>query len=76
MGKGCEIMELRACKVNGIKAYFHRWVDKTKIVDPSPMVGGHSGGVIKQTIGIIEYESGEIHECYPHEIIFTGREGE
>lgn len=64
-------MNLRSCIVVDKKAYFHRWIDKSKIIDPSPMIGGHNGGVIKFTVGLVEYEDGSVHECYPHEIKFT-----
>ena len=45
-------VELRPCKVNGKKALFHTWSNKSKIVDPSPLMGGHNGGVLKWTVGI------------------------
>jgi hypothetical protein len=35
------------------------------------MIGGHNGGILKYTVGIIEYEDGVVTECYPHEIKFT-----
>ncbi len=57
--------------VKNRKALFHKWSDKSKIVEPSPMVGGHGGGVLKYTVGIIEYEDGVITECYPSEILFS-----
>lgn len=63
--------ELRPCIVKDRKALFHRWSDKSEIVAPSPMVGGHNGGVIRITVGIIEYEDGVITECYPYEIRFV-----
>ena len=63
-------MELRPCTVNDRKALFHKWSEKSKIIEPSPMIGGHSGGVIKGTSGIIEYEDGTIAECHPYEIKF------
>jgi hypothetical protein len=69
-------IDLRLCKVNNKKALFHRWSDKTRIVEPSPMIGGHPGGVLKYTVGIIEYENGEIAECLPNEIQFLDNEFE
>lgn len=62
--------ELRPCIVNNRKALFHKWNDKSRIVEPSPMVGGHGGGVLKYTVGIIEYEGGVVTECFPSEIRF------
>jgi hypothetical protein len=55
------------------KALFHKWSDISKIVEPSLMVGGHNGGVFKNTVGIIEYEDGVVTECYPYEIKFVDR---
>ena len=64
--------ECRTCIVNGRAALFHRWSDKSEIVAPSVMVGGHTGGVVSCTVGIIEYiENGDVHECWPSEIRFT-----
>lgn len=62
---------LRPCIVINRKALFHKWSDKSKIVEPSPMIGGHKGGVLKYTVGIIEYEDGVVTECYPYEIRFV-----
>ena len=32
--------------------------------------GGHSAGQLAATFGIVEYEDGTVHECYPQEIRF------
>lgn len=63
-------VELRPCKVNGKKALFHTWSNKSEIVDPSPLMGGHNGGVLKWTVGIIEFENGTVGECLPNSIQF------
>ncbi|MFT9496351.1 hypothetical protein [Anaerosolibacter sp.] len=65
--------ELRPCIVKDRKALFHKWSDKSNIVDTSTMAGGHSSGVVKYTVGIIEYEDGVVTECYPYEIRFLDR---
>lgn len=62
--------ELRPCLINGKKALFHNWSNKSQIVDPSPFVGGHQGGVLEYTVGIIEYEDGQVCECMPSQIKF------
>lgn len=62
--------KLRPCLVNGEKALFHAWSNKSQIVDPSPMIGGHNGGVLEYTVGIIEYEDGQVCECMPNQIKF------
>ena len=67
-----EILSARRCTVKGKKAIFHTWAEISKVVPPSNMIGGHAGGVVKQTVAIIEYEEdGTVHECYPNEIRFT-----
>jgi len=65
--------ELRSCIVKDKKALFHKWCDNSKILNPSPMVGGHNGGVLKYTVAIIEYENGVVTECYPYEVKFIDR---
>lgn len=62
---------LRPCYVHERKALFHKWEDKSEIVPPSIMVGGHNGGIVRCTLGIVEYEDGTVHECYPYEIKFV-----
>lgn len=62
--------ELRPCLVNGKKALFHTWKHRSQIVEPSPLRGGHLGGVLEYTVGIIEYEDGKVCECLPSQIKF------
>jgi hypothetical protein len=69
--------KLRLCKINNNKAFFHRWSEVSQIIEPSKMIGGHVGGVVKRTVGIIEYvHDGSVHECYPHEIVFIKLDSE
>lgn len=65
--------DLRPCIVKDKKALFHEWSEVRKIVPPSYMVGGHSGGLISQTFGIVELEDGTVKECYPYEIKFLDK---
>ncbi|WP_298126464.1 hypothetical protein [uncultured Clostridium sp.] len=62
--------ELRPCKVNGKKALFHTWSNKSQIVQPSMLRGGDNGGVLKYTVGIVEFENGKVGECLLNEIQF------
>lgn len=62
--------EYRPCYVDGKKALFHRWVDCRKIVEPSVLKGGHGGGVIARTFGIVEYADGTVAEVAPSTIRF------
>lgn len=64
--------EYRPCLIDGkIKALFHRWEHCSEIVPPSPMKGGHAGGVIQGDIGIVEFEDGQIEKALPRQIRFT-----
>lgn len=63
--------EYRPCYVRGKKALFHKWEDKSEIVSPSILKGGHAGGVIRATFAIVEFENGVVGEVYPHEIKFA-----
>lgn len=71
-GKGGTITivgsEYRVCIVKGRKALFHRWVDKAHVYNP--IMKGEIPGQIKHTVGVVEYEDGAVHECYPYEIRF------
>lgn len=61
---------LRPCIVGQQRALFHCWEQRSEVIPPSPMIGGHSGGTVNQILGIIEREDGTIHKAYPEEIIF------
>lgn len=68
--------EIRQCKAKGKNAFFHRWSETSNVLMPSAMVGGHKGGEVKKTLGIIEYvDDGTVHECYPNEIQFLDTKG-
>lgn len=62
--------QYRPCFVDGKKALFHKWESVSKIVSPSPYVGGHSGGVISCDFAIVEYEDGTTAEVKPDKIKF------
>lgn len=66
--------DLRPCTVNGRKALFHLFEQFSKIVPPSPMVGGHSGDVTSEVLAIVEYEDGTVERAYINSLIFTDRE--
>lgn len=65
------IDKVRACYADDKKAMFHGWYPYSTIVEPSPMVGGHNGGVINFTCGIVEFEDGKIDEVVPSKIRFV-----
>lgn len=53
-----------------IKALFHCWEQMSDVVSPSPMVGGHNGGIIAGLAGIVEREDGTIGRVRPEDIQF------
>lgn len=70
---------LRTCIVelpgeNKRMALFHKWIDKSEIISPSPMVGGHNGGVLKFTMAIVEFEDGSVRCVLPERIQFKDNE--
>lgn len=56
------------------KGYFHKWSDRFWTTGESPMIGGYAAGQMSQTVAIVEYEDGTVHEHYPSEIRFTDRD--
>lgn len=58
-----------------VKALFHCWIHKSEVVSPSPMIGGHSGGVVSGVLGLVEYEDGTINQIYPSRIKFLDTSG-
>ena len=56
------------------KGYFHKWSDRYWTIGQSPMVGGYAAGQMSQTVAIVEYEDGTVHEHSVGEIQFMDRE--
>lgn len=52
------------------KCFFHLWSHESRLVDASPMIGGHPGGNISETLGILEFEDGHIETLPPSEFYF------
>ena len=72
--------ELRPCKVNLgardgkahiVNALFHGWNHYSKVIEPSPMVGGSPGGQVSSTFAIVELENGKIRQVETYNIQFT-----
>ena len=53
------------------KALFHGWNFVSNVVEPSLMIGGHPGGVIAYSTGIVELEDGRVIEVMPGNITFV-----
>lgn len=67
----CYIIKEQGEKVTKTKALFHCWDFISNVVDASPLVGGHPGGVIAYTAGIVELEDGSITLILPQSIQFV-----
>lgn len=52
------------------KALFHKWDEIKNVIDASPMIGGHPGGQIAYTLGIVEYMDGSVERVSPECIKF------
>lgn len=66
--------ELRPCRVNRKKALFHKWEEVSEIIEPSALIGGHKGGELKYTVGIVEMENGKLGRFLPSQIKFVDNE--
>lgn len=53
------------------KALFHCWNYISNVVDASPLIGGHPGGVIGYMTAIVEFEDGSIAFIHPQNIVFV-----
>lgn len=63
--------KLRPCYVDGVKALFHRWGQHSRVVEPSPMVGGAPGGTVSYILGVVEFEDGRVKPVFPEKIRFV-----
>ena len=62
--------ETRLCEVDGEIGYFYTWEQFSTVVDASPMIGGHPGGVVAKVYGIIEFPD-RVHRVEPTKIKFV-----
>ena len=68
--------ELRPCMVaickggNEQRALFHCWNQWSDVVGESILKGGHKGGQVSETYGIVEFEDGTVKNVYPQLIRF------
>lgn len=63
---------LRPCIVDDRKGLFRGWYYYAELVEPSIRVGGHMGGQLATTLGMVEFENGEIQLISPTSIKFIG----
>lgn len=67
---GLRMCEIKISEGETSTAIFHRWVVHRELVVASPMVGGHPGGTIELTMGLVEFLDGKIAEVIPNRIRF------
>lgn len=52
------------------RGLFHGWNQYSTVVDASPLRGGHPGGQVSETYGIVEFPDGTVENVYPQSIRF------
>lgn len=52
--------KMRLCKVGQEVYWFHGFMQISRIVPPSPLRGGHSGGVVSDAYAILERRDGTV----------------
>lgn len=66
--------QLRSCYiwVDDIRkrALFHCWSFNSKVIEPSPMIGGHKLGTIAYTTALVELEDGTVLNVFPENLVF------
>lgn len=61
--------ETRLCEVDGELGYFHTWEQRSDVVEPSIMRGGHPGGSVSRVYGIVEFKD-RVRRVDPYQIKF------
>lgn len=61
---------VRPCMAKGHKAVFHRWVEHSYVESPGVMVGSSNGGQVTYLTALVEFETGQIAEVRPDDIVF------
>ncbi len=65
--------KLRPCSVNEKQAFFHKWIDFSRPVEAGLSIGSAPAGIIAYTLGLVEYEDGQVDEVPPKAIKFLDR---
>ncbi|MDE5671451.1 MAG: hypothetical protein K2J59_08330 [Eubacterium sp.] len=69
------VNKLRPCLVNEKQAFFHKWINFSKPVEAGLTIGSAPAGIIAYTLGLVEYEDGQVDEVSPKTIKFLDRRG-
>lgn len=73
--------ERRLCVVKDRVGYFHRWEHYSDVFAPSLLKGGHPGGTVARTYGLVEFtlpecnnEATGVERVSPTDIVFLDDE--
>lgn len=61
---------VRPCMAKGHKAAFHRWVEHSYVEPPGIMTGSSNGGQVTYLKALVEFETGELLEVLPKDVVF------
>ena len=61
---------VRPCMAKGHKAAFHRWVEHNYVQEPGLTIGSSSGGQVSYVTALIEFETGQVEEVRPNDVVF------
>jgi hypothetical protein len=50
---------------------FHKFFERSYVIPPSNMIGGHSGGTISDILAILEDYDGNVIEACPTDLKFS-----
>lgn len=57
-------MKQRKCEVKidaqFVMATFHGFFQRARVIEPSPMIGGHPGGTVAYPVALVEFENGQV----------------
>lgn len=61
---------VRPCIAKGHTAAFHRWVEHSYIQAPGLTLGSSEGGQVTYLMALVEFETGQVKEVRPDDIVF------
>lgn len=64
---------VRPCIAKGHRAAFHRWVEHSYVEPPvtiGVMAGSSNGGQVTYLTALVEFETGQVVEVRPNDIVF------
>lgn len=65
------VSSYRTCRYENENYIFHCFEQRSYVVQPSILIGGHSAGQVSGVFALIEDEKGNIHRVDPTMIRFT-----